>query len=192
MNYHNITHDDMQNGEGLRTVLWVAGCSHHCKGCQNPSTWDPEGGIYFDEDAWNELFDALDKDYCSGLTLSGGDPLHPFNMMMVSNIVEQFRLRYKFGNKTIWVYTGYTMDELKERRKRESALLSYILENVDVIVDGPYIEEQRNIHRLWCGSENQRIWRRMTSGWIADAPEYEKSLNELNIDEQHVKECGCE
>ena len=63
MNYHNITHDDMQNGEGLRTVLWVAGCSHHCKGCQNPSTWDPEGGIPFDDEAFNELFDALDKDY---------------------------------------------------------------------------------------------------------------------------------
>ena len=190
MNYHNITHDDLQNGEGIRTVLWVAGCSHHCKGCQNPSTWDPEGGIYFDEDAWNELFDALDKDYCSGLTLSGGDPLYPLNTMMVAIIVDQFRLRYKFGNKTIWVYTGYTMDELKELRRIDPALC-YILENVDVIVDGPYIEEQRNIHRLWCGSENQRIWRRMTSGWIADAPEYEKSLNELNLDEQHTKEMGC-
>lgn len=191
MNYHNITHDDLQNGEGIRTVLWVAGCNHHCKGCQNPSTWDPNGGIYFDEDAWNELFDALDKDYCSGLTLSGGDPFHPFNVSRVSGIVEQFRLRYKFGKKTIWVYTGYTMNELRELRKLNSAL-SYIINNVDVIVDGPYIEEQRNIHRLWCGSENQRIWRRMTSGWISDAPEYEKSLNELNLDEQHHKECGCE
>ena len=188
MNYHNITHDDMQNGEGLRTVLWVAGCSHHCKGCQNPSTWDPEGGIYFDENAWNELFDALDKDYCSGLTLSGGDPLHENCRYTVAKIVNIFRHHYGWGNKTIWLYTGYTMDEIK---KSNIVPIKYILENVDVIVDGPYIEEQRNIHRLWCGSENQRIWRRMTSGWIADAPEYEKSLNELNIDEQHTKEMGC-
>lgn len=191
MNYHDISHDNMQNGEGLRTVLWVAGCPHHCKGCQNPSTWDPEGGIIFDDAAWDELFDALDKDYCSGLTLSGGDPLSEWCRKVVSTIVAEFRQRYGFGKKTIWVYTGYTMDELR-KLKTDSPALSYILKNVDVIVDGPYIEEQRNIHRLWCGSENQRIWRRMTSGWIADSPEYEKSLNELNLDEQHTKECGCE
>lgn len=189
MNYHNITHDDLQNGEGIRTVLWVAGCSHHCKGCQNPSTWDPEGGIYFDENAWNELFDALDKDYCSGLTLSGGDPLSMWCCEESARIVAEFRRRYGFGKKTIWVYTGFTMDDLRGLKLHPA--VDYILDNVDVIVDGPYVEEQRNIHRLWCGSENQRIWRRMTSGWIADSPEYEKSLNELNIDEQHTKEMGC-
>ena len=77
MRYHNITKDDMLNGDGLRVVLWVAGCSHHCKGCQNPITWDPDGGIPFDEAAKQEIFEQLDKDYISGITFSGGDPLHP-------------------------------------------------------------------------------------------------------------------
>ena len=77
MRYHNITTDDMLNGEGLRTVLWTAGCGHQCKGCQNPVTWDPEGGLLFDETAEEELFAKLGKDYISGLTFSGGDPLFP-------------------------------------------------------------------------------------------------------------------
>lgn len=187
MNYHNITHDDLQNGEGIRTVLWVAGCPHHCKGCQNPSTWDPNGGIYFDEDAWNELFDALDKDYCSGLTLSGGDPLYFPNRPKIATICDYFRVRYG-TSKTIWLYTGYTLEQLN---MIPDPYVERILRRIDVLVDGEFIEEQRNTKRYWVGSENQRIWRRMTSGWIADAPEYEKSLNELNLDEQHVKEMGC-
>ena len=79
MRYHNITKEDMLNGEGLRVVLWVAGCNHHCKNCQNPETWDENGGIPFDEEAENELFEALDKSYISGITFSGGDPLFPNN-----------------------------------------------------------------------------------------------------------------
>ena len=75
MNYHNILHDDMRNGEGLRVVLFVAGCNHHCKGCHNPETWDVNSGIKFDIDAFFEIMDELKKDYISGLTLSGGDPL---------------------------------------------------------------------------------------------------------------------
>ena len=73
MRYHNITKDDMLNGDGLRAVLWLAGCEHHCKGCQNPITWDPKGGIEFDEAAKAELFELLEKDYISGITFSGGD-----------------------------------------------------------------------------------------------------------------------
>lgn len=79
MRYHNITKDDMLNGDGLRVVLWVAGCGHHCKGCQNPITWDPNGGIPFDDAAKAEIFEQLDKDYISGITFSGGDPLHEAN-----------------------------------------------------------------------------------------------------------------
>ena len=80
MRYHNITKEDMLNGEGLRSVLWLAGCTHHCKNCQNPITWDINGGIPFDEAARQELFESLDKDYISGITFSGGDPLHPQNI----------------------------------------------------------------------------------------------------------------
>ena len=77
MRYHNITKDDMLNGDGLRAVLWVAGCTHKCKGCHNPVTWDIEGGIPFDDAAKEELFEAIKPDYISGVTFSGGDPLHP-------------------------------------------------------------------------------------------------------------------
>ena len=80
MRYHNITKDDMLNGDGLRVVLWVAGCAHKCKGCHNPITWDPEGGLEFEQNARNEIFAELDKHYVSGITFSGGDPLHPANV----------------------------------------------------------------------------------------------------------------
>ena len=79
MRYHNITKEDMLNGDGIRVVLWVAGCEHHCKNCQNPITWDVAGGIPFDKAAEDELFEALSKPHISGITFSGGDPLHPFN-----------------------------------------------------------------------------------------------------------------
>ena len=191
MNYHNITHDDLKNGEGIRTVLWVAGCSHECKGCQNPETWDPEGGIPFDEKAESELWDALDQDYCSGLTLSGGDPLYFSNRPKIATICDYFYVKYGHS-KTIWLYTGYTLERL-DKLKTTDPYLNRILKRVDVLVDGEFIEEQKNTKRYWVGSDNQRIWRRMTNGWIADAPQYEKSLNELNLDEQHhKKECGCE
>ena len=79
MQYHNITKDDMLNGEGLRVVLWVSGCSHHCEGCHNAVTWDPEGGLAFDAAAEEELFSLLSRDYISGITFSGGDPLYTGN-----------------------------------------------------------------------------------------------------------------
>ena len=84
MRYHNITKDDMLNGDGLRVVLWVAGCSHGCKGCQNPMTWDPEGGIPFGEEDKAELFEQLDKSYIEGITFSGGDPLHENNVKEIT------------------------------------------------------------------------------------------------------------
>ena len=86
MNYHNITTDDMLNGDGLRTVLWVAGCSHHCKGCHNPITWDENGGLPFDEAAEKELFEKLSKPYISGITFSGGDPLFEGNRAEVRKV----------------------------------------------------------------------------------------------------------
>ena len=79
MNYHNITKDDMKNGDGLRVVLWVAGCDHHCKNCQNPITWDPNDGLFFDTIAVLEILSQLEKDYIEGITFSGGDPLYLAN-----------------------------------------------------------------------------------------------------------------
>ena len=96
MNYHNITYPDMNNGDGLRVVLWLSGCSHHCYNCQNPQTWDANSGIPFDESAKKELFRELDKDYISGLTLTGGDPLFESNLDGVLDLVTEFNKRYNF------------------------------------------------------------------------------------------------
>ena len=146
MRYHNITKDDMLNGDGLRTVLWVAGCSHGCKNCHNPITWDICGGIPFDEAAKKELFEALEPDYISGITFSGGDPLHMQNRDEVGELIKE--VCEKYPNKTIWVYTGYTWDAVKD--------LPY-LKFVDVLVDGPFVEELKDVTLHWKGSANQRV-----------------------------------
>ena len=101
MRYHNITKDDMLNGDGLRVVLWVSGCSHCCEGCQNPVTWDSEGGLPFDAAAKQEVFDELAKDYISGITFSGGDPLFFKNRPDVTELICE--IRETFPDKTIWL-----------------------------------------------------------------------------------------
>ncbi len=146
MNYHNITKDDMLNGDGLRVVLWVAGCSHYCSECQNPVTWDPNGGIPFDQAAREEVFAELSKDYISGITFSGGDPLYSSNEQEITELAKQIRER--FHSKTIWLYTGYTWDEIKNRE---------IIPYLDVLVDGRYVKEQRDTLLHWRGSANQRV-----------------------------------
>ena len=146
MRYHNITKDDMLNGDGLRVVLWVAGCSHCCKECQNPITWDPNGGLLFDEEAKKELFEALDKPYISGITFSGGDPLHSANRLDVRNLMEE--IKEKSPNKTIWLYTGDSWENIVHY-----PLLHY----VDVLVDGEFKVEQKDNNLLWKGSKNQRV-----------------------------------
>lgn len=146
MRYHDITKDDMKNGPGLRTVLWVAGCSHACPGCHNPVTWDECGGLEFDQAAKEELFDLLSRDYISGLTFSGGDPLHPANRAAVLALAHEVRTR--FPDKNIWLYTGYTFEEA----------VSFGLNcDIDVVVDGRYVEAQRDNRLHWRGSANQRV-----------------------------------
>ena len=98
MRYHNITTDDMLNGDGLRVVLWVAGCSHCCPGCQNPVTWDIRGGIPFDRAAREEIFRELDKEYISGITFSGGDPLHPSNRQEVAELIQEIPEKLRAGS----------------------------------------------------------------------------------------------
>lgn len=102
MRYHNITKDDMLNGDGLRVVLWVSGCAHCCKDCQNPITWDANSGLLFDGAAKAEIFEQLDKDYISGITFSGGDPLHIKNIMDVTELAAE--IKEKYPDKTIWLY----------------------------------------------------------------------------------------
>ena len=146
MRYHNITKDDMLNGEGLRVVLWVSGCEHACKGCHNPITWNVEDGLIFDEEAKQELFDELSKNYVSGITFSGGDPLHVKNRKDINDLM--IEIKEKFPNKTIWLYTGYEWEDICDLP---------LLSKVDVVVDGKFVETLKSETKHWGGSTNQRV-----------------------------------
>ena len=134
MRYHNITTDDMLNGDGLRTVLWVAGCTHRCEGCHNPITWDIEGGIPFDEAAETELFEKLSVNYISGVTFSGGDPLHPHNRAEITRLAK--KIWAELPDKTIWLYTGFEWEDIKELE---------IIPLLDVVVDERVIDVKETL-----------------------------------------------
>ncbi|MCC8161996.1 MAG: anaerobic ribonucleoside-triphosphate reductase activating protein [Lachnospiraceae bacterium] len=146
MRYHNITKDDMLNGDGLRVVLWLAGCIHHCKNCQNPVTWDPEGGLPFDEAAKEELLAELEKEYVSGVTFSGGDPLYEPNREELTALIHE--IREKYPQKTIWLYTGYLWEEVMDIP---------LIADLDILVDGRFVEELKDNNLPWKGSSNQRV-----------------------------------
>ena len=146
MRYHNITKDDMLNGDGLRVVLWVAGCAHCCKECHNPITWDPNGGLEFDEEAKQEIFAELEKDYIHGITFSGGDPLHINNAYDVAELAKE--IREKYPTKSIWLYTGGAWDEVKHMR---------VIPYLDVLVDGEFEVDKKDVNLHWVGSSNQRV-----------------------------------
>ncbi|MBQ2472370.1 MAG: anaerobic ribonucleoside-triphosphate reductase activating protein [Acholeplasmatales bacterium] len=146
MRYHNITKDDMLNGSGLRVVLWVAGCQHHCPYCQNPITHDPNGGIPFDEAAKQEIFAELEKPYVSGITFSGGDPLYPGHVNEIGELIAEINAR--FPHKTKWLYTGYTYEQISG--------LPFI-GMLDVICDGRFEIDKFDPKLHWVGSSNQRV-----------------------------------
>lgn len=146
MRYHNISTDDMLNGDGLRVVLWVSGCEHRCKNCQNPLTWDKNDGLEIDENVYKELYTELNKKYISGITLSGGDPLAKFNREDTTKLVKNIRDRYK--EKTIWIYTGYKYEDIKNLE---------VMKYIDVLVDGKFIDELKDVSVPWKGSTNQRV-----------------------------------
>lgn len=146
MRYHNITKDDMLNGDGLRVVLWVSGCSHCCKECHNPITWDPNVGLIFDEAARQEIFYELEKDYVSGITFSGGDPLHIANTYEVTALARE--IREKYPEKTIWLYTGYLWEEIQNME---------VVRYLDVLVDGEFEVDKKDNQLHWKGSANQRV-----------------------------------
>ena len=173
MNYCEIKTCDIANGDGIRTSLFVSGCDRHCPGCFNPDTWDPNAGKLFDNDAYGVLVTSLKKPWCRGLTLLGGDPFYPGNRSNISNLLKKIRTDIKEfaeGEKDIWMYTGYSYKDLLEYENEElkkfgcqvingevytaaKPILSYI----DVLVDGPFIEEQKDLSLKFRGSSNQRI-----------------------------------
>lgn len=150
MRYHNITKDDMLNGDGLRVVLWVSGCSHKCDGCHNPITWDSSKGLIFGDIELEELREQLSKDYISGITLSGGDPLFIENRADILKLVRW--VKTNFPTKTIWLYSGYTWEQVL----RMHDCLA-IMRLVDIFVDGPFINRLKDNTLMWKGSSNQRV-----------------------------------
>lgn len=152
MNYHKIDICNMDNGDGLRVCLWVAGCNHRCKGCFNQQTWDMHSGDLFEFPQIELIKYALSQDWCEGLTLTGGDPLFPPNREQISNMCES--LKSEFPTKTIWLYTGFTYDELV---KNDDAHINIIFKNIDILVDGSYVEKLKSPDKHWVGSKNQRV-----------------------------------
>lgn len=136
----------MLNGDGLRVVLWVSGCEHHCEECQNPITWDVTGGIEFGPNDKQELFSYLEREYTAGITFSGGDPLHPNNRSSIETLIAE--VKQNFPEKTVWIYTGYLWEDV--------AALG-LMAQVDVLVDGQYQKELKDNNAHWVGSTNQRV-----------------------------------
>ena len=149
MNISGISYPDGNNGLGCRVTLWVSGCSHHCKGCQNKETWDKKSGRVFSKEDKDKLFEILSKPYIKGLTLSGGDPLDSFNEAL--QLVKE--IRDTFGStKDIWLYTGYTLEQINNSEKKE------ILPYINYLVDGLFELDKRDITLKFRGSTNQIIW----------------------------------
>ena len=147
MRFHNITYPDVNNGEGCRVTLWVAGCTHHCKGCHNPQTWSFKSGREFTEDIKNKLYNVLKLPYIKGITLSGGDPLDSFD-----DIFELVKdIKNSFNDKDIWLFSGYTLEDIQNSDK------NIILQYIDVLVDGEFKEELKDLSLKFRGSSNQRI-----------------------------------
>ena len=149
MRYINVTSPDINNGTGCRVTVWVAGCSHKCKGCHNPQTWDYEQG---ETDIWNDLSERLSKPYIKGVTFSGGDPLSQSdeNLQELDNLID--RIKSEFPDKDIWLFTGDVYEEAIK-----NPLKSKIISKCDVIVDGPYLFYLRDTSLAFRGSSNQRI-----------------------------------
>lgn len=156
MNYGNIKYYDIANGEGVRTSLFVSGCTHHCKNCFNPETWDFRYGKPFTKQVEDEIIKSLKPDYINGLTLLGGEPMEKANQMALLPFLK--RVRESCPQKTIWCYSGYLFDsELLNESRARCEVTDQMLSLIDILVDGEFKEEQKDITLRFKGSANQRI-----------------------------------
>ena len=146
MNYQKIETCNIGNGLGFRLVLWISGCRHHCRGCHNQETWDFNSGKLFTEKQEKQIIKYLKPDYIKGITLSGGDPLDASNYNAVLDLCKHIKKEYP--NKDIWCYTGYTYEQIQD-----SSILKYI----DVLIDGEFEQDKRDITLAFRGSSNQRV-----------------------------------
>ena len=155
MNYANIYRADIANGIGFRVSLFVSGCARNCKGCFNKEAQDPEFGKPFDDKAKQKIFKELEHDWCRGLSLLGGEPLSKLSDNRKTVIAFAKEVKEKFLNKDIAIWSGYTLEEIQA-----DDTMKDILKYVDVLVDGPFIEEQKDLSIPFRGSRNQRILKR--------------------------------
>lgn len=150
MKYAKIRKMDISNGEGVRVSLFVQGCSFHCKNCFNQETWDFNGGKEFTTVEIQKIIELADKDYIAGLSVLGGEPLHNNNVDEVFHIVTTFK--EKFPNKDIWLWTGFKFEDAIKDSKRK-----FVLRNIDVLIDGQFEEDKKDLTLKWRGSSNQRV-----------------------------------
>ncbi len=146
MRYHKIRKMDISNGPGVRVSIFFQGCSFHCKGCFNPETWDFQGGEEFGEEQIQRILELAREDYITGLSILGGEPMHPNTIEGTLMLTKRFKKAYP--SKTIWAWSGFLLEDLMGKE-----VLSYL----DVLVDGPFVESLRNPNLKWKGSSNQRV-----------------------------------
>ena len=146
MRYHKIRKMDIANGPGIRISIFFQGCSFHCKNCFNHDTWDFEGGLEFGEEQIQMILDLAKEDFVTGLSILGGEPMHPNNREGTTSLIKRFRETYP--NKNIWMWSGFLFDDLKDLEA---------ISHIDVLVDGTYMDDLRNPNLKWRGSSNQRV-----------------------------------
>ena len=155
MNYATIKPIDVANGPGVRVSLFVSGCTHHCKGCSNSEAWDFNYGKPFEKQAEEEIFSALSPDYIEGFSLLGGEPFEPQNQETLLPFLR--KLKDKFPNKSIWCYSGYSFEDIVAGKVGDKLTAMSMLSLIDILVDGEFIEEQKDLHLRFRGSANQRV-----------------------------------
>lgn len=156
MNYATIKKHDIANGIGVRVSLFVSGCTHHCKGCFNPETWDFKYGSEFTTETMEEIINALAPDYISGLSLLGGEPFEPANQAVLAPFLT--RIKKLYPDKTIWCYSGYNFEsDMLTGKLGDASVTDEMLKNIDILVDGEFVEALKDISLRFKGSSNQRI-----------------------------------
>ena len=153
MNYADIRPIDVANGPGVRVSLFVSGCTHHCEGCFNPETWDFHYGKPFGPEQEEEILSALSRPYIHGLSLLGGEPMEPENQPAILRLVR--RVRERFPDKDVWCYSGYLFESLRDSQVGEYS--QELLKELDVLVDGPFVLEKKDLSLRFRGSSNQRL-----------------------------------
>ena len=185
MRYAQIREMDISNGEGIGVSHFVQGSKFHCKGCFNSETWDFNGGKEWTDEVRDNFIELVNKPYIKRVSILGGEPLDPKNIKDVSKLISKIRKKYK-ERKIIWLYTGFDIEKLvhicTEQKENEINIdyckcLEFILENIDVIIDGQYIEEQKNMNLKWKGSSNQRTIYVLNDWKIVNRPELSKNLD---------------